>query len=59
MLNKECQLVQLMSGVSGFFHLLSVLNAPTDQMYLFDSHDMCIDIYDITHITAVIDQRML
>lgn len=55
MRNKEGQLVNLMNGISSSFHLLKVLNASTDTLYLFDSINMCIDLYDITHVTAVID----
>jgi hypothetical protein len=59
MRNKEGQLVNLMNGIKASFHLLRVLNAATDTLYLFDSDNMCIDVYDITHVTAVIDQSML
>jgi len=55
MLNKDCQLIQLMSNIKQSFDLLSVLNAPTDILYLFDRQRMCIDLYDLTHATAVID----
>ncbi len=55
MRNREGQLVNLMNGISSSFHLLKVLNASTDTLYLFDSQNMCIDLYDITHVTAVID----
>ena len=48
-----------MNGIKSSFHLLKVLNAPTDTLYLFDSQNMSIDLYDITHVTAVIDQTML
>ena len=48
-----------MNGIKSSFHLLKVLNATTDTLYLFDSQNMCIDLYDSTHVTAVIDQSML
>lgn len=59
MMNKDSQLIKLMSRIDRNYQLLSVLNAPTDLLYLYNSLSKSIEIFDITHVTAVIENTNL
>jgi len=44
-----------MSNIRDSYKLLKVLNADAETLYFFDCDNSCIDMYDITHVTAVMD----